>query len=43
MSQDVEDSEDCLRQVNPNVFQYILTSQGLIHDHPLLSFPLSKQ
>ena len=31
-----------LLQVNPNVFPYILTSQGLIHDYPHFDFPLSK-
>ena len=44
MSLDMEDNEDCLRlwQVNPNVFLYILTTQGLIHDHLPLSLLLSK-
>lgn len=40
-SWDAEVSEECVRlmQVNPNVFPYILTSQGLIHYHPPLSLP----
>lgn len=43
ISQDIEDSEDSFRflHVNPNFLPQILTPQGLIHDHPSISFPLS--
>lgn len=42
ISWDVANSEGYLRllQVNPNVFSCILTPQGLIHDHPSISFLL---
>ena len=37
-------SEKCRRllEANPNVFPKVLAPQGLIHEHPLLGFPLSK-
>ena len=40
----MENSEKCdkLLKANPSVFPNVLAPKGLIHDHPLLGFPLSK-